>query len=79
MVISVVFRNTPKSYDYFCDFQVKAGDLVVVPTGSAPFKDFAVTKVVGIKKTSVKATLWAMQKLDVKGFNERMEERMLLE
>lgn len=72
MVVSVVFRNTPKEYDYLCNLPVKKGDLVVVPTGSAPFKDFAVVKVVRVKESSSKAKLWVAQKVDVEGFNEMM-------
>lgn len=82
MVICVMFRNNGKLYDYYCDFPVKKGDLVVVPTGSIPFKDFAkdfaVVKVMGEKRQSDKAKLWAVSKVDVQGFNARMQELEML-
>ena len=78
MVISVVFRNTPKIYDYYCDLPVKKGDLVVVPTGSFPFRDFAVVTVVNIKEDSPNAKLWVAQKVEVKAFNSHYEEKEML-
>lgn len=79
MVVSVVFRDTPfKHYDYLTDLpDVKNGDLVVVPTGSPSNREFAVVKVVAIKESSPKATAWVVQKVDVEGFNQKMEEREL--
>ena len=73
MVVRVAFRNSPMLYDYLCDLPVRKGDLVVVPTGPAPFREFAVVRVVEIVEHSRKATSWAAQKVDVEGFNRKME------
>lgn len=76
MVVSVIFKDTPyKSYDYLSDIQLKEGDFVVVATGSKPFRRFAVVEVVKVKENSDKASAWVMQKVDVEGFDRRMEEK----
>jgi ribosomal protein L24 len=73
MVVRVAFRNSPMLYDYLCDLPIKKGDLVVVPTGPAPFREFAVVKVMEVVEHSQKATSWVAQKVDVVGFNRRMK------
>lgn len=73
MVVRVAFRNSPMLYDYLCDLPVKKGDLVVVPTGPAPFREFAVVKVMEVVEYSKKATSWVAQKVDVMGFNRKMK------
>ena len=74
MVVRVAFRNSPMLYDYLCDLPVRRGDLVIVLTGPAPFREFAVVKVMEVREHSSKATSWVAQKVDVTGFNRKVEE-----
>ena len=71
-VVSVVFSNGPKPYDYFTDMKLKAGDLVVVPAGDF----FAVTTVLRMKEKSEKATAWVIQKVDLTAYRNRLAEEM---
>lgn len=76
MVVSVIFDDkSPKRYDYLTDLpNLKAGDFVVVPTGPPPYRNFAAVKIVGLKTESERATAWVVQKVDVDGFQNKMEE-----
>lgn len=67
-VVSVVFQNGPKTYDYFTDLPLKAGDLAVVPAGSG----LAVVKVKRLKDKSEKAEKFVIQKVDIESYRERM-------
>jgi hypothetical protein len=72
MVVQVSFSgNLAKLYDYFTDINLKAGEPVVVQTGSS----FAVGKVVRLLERSEKATAWVVQKVDVEGHKKRMAKR----
>lgn len=71
-VVSVVFQKSPKTYDYFTDLPLKIGDYVVVPAGSL----FLVAIVKKFKETSQKAESWIVQKVDIKGYRERLAELM---
>lgn len=76
MVVSVLFRNGYKTYDYLTDLELNPGELVVVPAGP---RDFSVAKVMGLKEQSAKATAWVVQKVDVLGFRKKMRERQKVE
>lgn len=67
-VVSVVFQNSPKLYDYFTDLPLKAGDLAVVPAGSG----LAVVQVKKLKAGSDKAKKLVIQKVDLEGYKERI-------
>ena len=71
-VVSVAFQNGPKTYDYFTDLSLKTGDYVVVPAGSL----FSVAIVKKLKETSQRAEKWVVQKVDIKGYHERLAELM---
>lgn len=76
MVVSVAFPDSPKKYDYLTDLSdLKRGDLVVVPTGSPHQRRFAVVPVVGFKDESDKADKWVVQRVDIKGWQQRIKQR----
>lgn len=73
MVVSVAFKNGPKTYDYLTSLALKPGDFVVVPTGPLGRGDFrfanldyiSVARVIKVKRDSPKATAWVMGKVDI--------------
>lgn len=76
MVVQVSFKgNFAKLYDYKTDLNLKAGEPVVVPTGSG----FSVGTVEKILSHSTKATAWVVQKIDAEGHAARMKKREIEE
>lgn len=72
MVVRISFKgNLVKLYDYLTDLDLKAGEPVVVPTGSG----FSVGRVEKILESSNKATAWVVQRVDIAGHKERMRQR----
>ena len=76
MVVSVVFRDNPKKYDYLTDIlYLQRGEFVVVPVGPLSEGAFEVARVAEVKEKSSKATAWAVQRVDVAGWRRKMKER----
>jgi len=75
MVVSVVFRDNPKKYDYLTDIELRKGELAVVPVGPPDAGAFEVVTVAAVKEFSIKATAWVVQRVDVKGWRQRMKKR----
>lgn len=81
MVVSVAFKNGPKTYDYLTSLALKPGDFVVVPTGPLGRGDFrfanldyiSVARVIKVKRDSPKATAWVMGKVDIRLYKERLD------
>lgn len=76
MVVKVSFKgNMTKLYDYLTDFDLQVGEPVVVPTGSG----YSVGKIEKVLDSSCKATAWVVQRVDVAGHKERMQQREAVE
>lgn len=58
-----------KDYDFFCNIPLSEGDVVVVDT----VHGLNIAKVVGVKKTSSKATNWVVQRVDLSEHQARIE------
>ncbi len=63
----IIYGAPAKSYDYYSDIDVEAGDYVLVPTPYGP----KVAKVTKIVSTSDKAEKLIIQKVDVKSYAKR--------
>ena len=75
MVVSVVFRDSPKKYDYLTDIDLRKGELVVVPVGSPDAGAFSVVRVAEVKESSPKATAWVVQRVNLANWRRRMQEQ----
>ena len=76
MVVSVVFRDNPKRYDYLTDIpDFHRGEFAVVPVGPPTMGAFEVVRVVGLKEESAKATAWVVQRVDFSAWKKRMREQ----
>lgn len=68
-VVSVVFDNYSKSYDYNVDFEACVGDYVVV---DSPMNGYVVVEVKSVKAISAAATEWVVCKVDDSEYKARI-------
>ena len=71
-VVSVVFDNHSKSYDYNVDFEACVGDYVVV---DSPMNGYVVVEVKSVKSISAAAaTKWVVCKVDDSEYKARISK-----
>lgn len=72
--VSVKFDGNSRSYAYMTDIEgVEVGDVLVVHTPHSGYTCVTVTSVDETADTVEKATKWVVCKVDVAGYNDRIE------
>jgi hypothetical protein len=68
-IVQISFAgNKEVLYDFFCDMRLRIGDPVVCDTA----RGFSIGRVEGFVEESDKAEKWIVQKVDIKGHQERL-------